>query len=77
MATALEAKREEMIKQVEEYRTQVTDAFDEILASLRKGEYAGACSIMSTLSKHQAQASVNMRTVLIRHGFIAREKDSD
>lgn len=75
-AQDLEAKREEVIAQFEQYRDQVMNGMDSVIAALRKGEYASACEIMSTLSQHQGQASVRMRAVLVKQGFIVREREN-
>lgn len=73
----LEARRDEVIDNLQKYRTQVNDAFDAIEQAISKGEYAYACSLMSAVSSHQGQASVNMRTTLVRYGFLARERDTN
>ena len=70
----LEAKRDEMIRQFTEYRDQVMEGFDSVVEALSKGEYAHACSLMSTISAHQGQASVRMRAVLVKQGFLVRER---
>lgn len=74
-AQELETKRDEMIAQLEQFKAQVSEGFDQAIDAMRKGEYAGACSVMSTLSAHQAQASVRMRAVLVKNGFMVRERD--
>jgi hypothetical protein len=71
----LEGKRDEMIRQLSEYRDQVAQAFDAVVTALSNGEYATACSVMSTISAHQAQASVRMRAVLVKNGFMVRERE--
>lgn len=70
----LDAKRDEMIRQFSEYRRQVMGGFDSVVEALSKGEYAHACNLMSTISQHQGQASVNMRAVLVKNGFLVRER---
>lgn len=71
----LENRRQEMITQFEKYQTQVSDALNGVSQALTLGQYAMACSIMSTVSAHQAQASVRMRAVLVKNGFIVRERN--
>lgn len=74
-ASQLEALREELVNSFDAYRTQVTDGLDQVSACLSRGEYHQATTIMSTVSAHQAQASINLRTVLVKNGMIAREKE--
>lgn len=74
-AQELEAKREAIIKELNEYRDQVSAGFDDVETALANGEYAHACALMSTISAHQGQASVKMRAVLVRNGFIVRERN--
>lgn len=69
-------KRDALIEQLNKYRDQVNSAFDEVEESLRKGEYARACEVMSLLSNSHAQTSINVRTTLIRNGFLSRERDN-
>lgn len=76
-ADELEVKREELIARFEEYCTQVADGFESVVCALRDQRYAEACSIMSTISAHQGQASVKMRAVLVKGGFIVRERNDD
>lgn len=71
----LEQRRNEMIRQLEDYKTATTDALDEVIASLGRGEYAGACQLMGDISKQQAQTSVKMRAVLVKNGFMVRERE--
>lgn len=73
----LDSRREEMIEEFKAYRAQVNEGFDGIEEALEKGEYALACNLMNTISTHQGQASVNMRSVLVRFGFIVRERSGD
>jgi len=73
-AAELEAKREELLRQFNEYTTQVKDGLDAVSEALGFGEYARACSLMNTVSAHQAQASVRMRAVLVKNGFVVRER---
>jgi hypothetical protein len=70
----LEAKREELIEKFEEYRDQVLGGMSDVITALHNGEYAHACELMSTISSHQGQASVRMRAVLVKQGFIVRER---
>lgn len=70
----LEAKREELVQQFNNYATQVKDGLDEVNNALSLGEYARACAIMNTISSHQAQSSIKMRAVLVKFGFIVRER---
>lgn len=72
-AEELEQRKKELIIEVNKYKDQVNTALEEVAASLARGEYAHACSVMGTLSSHQAKASVQMRTILIKNGFMARE----
>lgn len=74
-AEELEARRNQLIEEVEKYRTQVTDALDGVADALKRGEYPRACSVMATLSAHQARTSVMMRAVLIKNGFMGQERD--
>jgi hypothetical protein len=70
----LDEKRADLIRQFKEYQLQVSEAFDGVLSALNDGRFAEACSIMLTISRHQGQASVGMRTVLVKNGFLVREK---
>lgn len=71
----IEALRAELVKNFEAYRTQVSDGLDEVSQCLSRGEYHQATAIMSTVSSHQAQASINLRTVLVKQGLLARERE--
>jgi vacuolar-type H+-ATPase subunit D/Vma8 len=73
----LESKREQLIVEFEGYCAQVQDAFNEVTNALRDQRYAEACNLMSTISAHQGQASVNMRTVLVKNGMIVRDRSDD
>lgn len=71
--TQIEALRDELVKNFEDYCTQVSDGLGQVSTSLSLGEYHHATKLMSTISAHQAQASINLRAVLIKNGMIARE----
>lgn len=73
----LEIKREQLIVEFRGYCEQVQDAFNEVVRALIDHRYAEACSLMSTISAHQGQASVNMRTVLVRNGMIVRSQNDE
>jgi hypothetical protein len=77
-----------MAGKVDQYRQQVTDEFKkyskevhgalaQVTQALSRGEYALACQMMSAISQAQASASVQMRSTLVRHGFISREDTDD
>jgi hypothetical protein len=55
------------------YRTTIDKALGQVENHIAAGEYALACRIMAAVSQAQAKASVEMRSTLVRHGFIARE----
>lgn len=71
----LEARRSELLAQFESYRAQVSEAMDGVVSALSEGRYAEACVMMSTISAHQGRASVDMRAILVKNGFMSRERE--
>lgn len=74
-AGELEQRRAEVVRQLEEYRSATLDALDAVISSVNRGEYAHACNLMAAISQQQGKTSVNMRAVLVKNGFIARERE--
>ena len=72
-APDLQRRRREMMGQFKEFRSTITKAYDEVAAAMERGEYAVAANLMQAISQSHARASINMRTVLVKHGFLARE----
>lgn len=71
----LEELRKTLIANFEDYKTQVSDGLGEVSACLSRGEFHQATVLMSTISSHQAKASINLRAVLVKQGLIARERE--
>jgi len=75
--TQITERRQEVIRQFQEYRVALGEALDEVEDSLERGEFAVASNTMSMISQHQASASIKMRATLIKFGFLSRESTDD
>lgn len=66
-----------MIEGFREYRTALHESMGEVEAALERKEYGLACRQLSAISQSHARTSVNLRTALIRNGFLSRESEDD
>jgi len=66
-----------VIIEFQAYRQTLDNAMQEVEECLGKGEYALACRVMSAVSTTQAKASIEIRSTLVRNGFLAREATDD
>lgn len=77
MMAKLDDQKRHLTTEFRTYRDEIRDALRNVESALARGEYALACQMMSAISQAQASASVQMRSTLVRHGFISREDTDD
>jgi hypothetical protein len=68
--------RSDVGKQIQAYRDQLSSALDAVQQLIDKGQYDKACTLMTRVSQLQAQASMQMRSILIRDGLIKEDDDA-
>lgn len=73
--TATEKKRAAMLIQFAAFRQEIDNALGGVADTLARGEYAYACRQLSAISQHHARTSVDMRSIMVRHGWIANTDD--
>jgi len=77
MAGKVDQYRKQVTEEFRAYSREVQSSLSQVATALSRGEYALACQMMSAISQAQASASVQMRSTLVRHGFISREDTDD
>lgn len=69
--------RAKLLRQWGNWRALLAEAMDNIHDALEDGQYAQASAIMDEITMGQAQASLSMRSILVKAGVINDGDDDE
>lgn len=69
--------RAKLVRHWQNWRAVLAEALDGIHDAIEEGNYAQASAIMDEVTMNQAQASLSMRSILIKAGVINDGDDDE